>query len=295
MNPSSKVLKESFPVVCQVLPALEPGGMEQVALELVRYRCDVAGPERNVVFCTDSPGAWYHRLTVPAACGYRRIGAWGFDVRLVMRLVRFIRVNRVDVLHAHNARAGLYAGLAGRITGCRVVVTFHGEGVVSGHPTRFLLRIISRLADRVAVVSHRVGKRLEAQGLVPAGKIRVVLNGVDTRVFRPADNPVAIRAAVRSEPGFTAEHLLLGTAGRLSPEKDQAMLIRAVGRMVRVVDVTVCLMIAGEGSCRALLEQVVGSEGLGLVVRFCGQRDDMADWYRALDGFVMTSRTEGLP
>ena len=80
-----------------------------------------------------------------------------------------------------------------------------------------------------------------------------------------------------------------GTVGRLAPEKDQKLLIDA---LMPKLSAEVQLIIVGDGSERAALTQHArGSRFIHLV----GARKDVPRLLAALDVFVLSSRTEGLP
>ena len=53
--------------------------------------------------------------------------------------------------------------------------------------------------------------------------------------------------------------------------------------------------ICGNGSQLQWLQKKVNKWGLDSVIRFWGHREDIADYYRAADLFILPSKQEGLP
>ncbi|MBI2200671.1 MAG: glycosyltransferase, partial [Armatimonadetes bacterium] len=99
------------------------------------------------------------------------------DVRQV------IDFRKPDVVHANGDMAQVYVGKAGRARPAARV--WHVRDTAS--PVWLRRRLAAR-ADRIIAVSHSVEKALVSQG-IPAEKIRVVLNGIDTKPFESVPPP----------------------------------------------------------------------------------------------------------
>jgi glycosyltransferase involved in cell wall biosynthesis len=87
---------------------------------------------------------------------------------------------------------------------------------------------------------------------------------------------------------------LIGSVGRLSPEKGFAGLIQAVA-CLQQQGLPVDLWIAGEGPDRPHLAQQIQSCPHENSMRLLGQVSDLRPFYQAMDLFVLNSRREGLP
>ncbi len=120
--------------------------------------------------------------------------------------------------------------------------------------------------------------------------MRTIPNGIDLSRFHP---DAEARAAVRAELGVPADAFVVGTVGRLAPEKDQALLMRAVAPLL---DENLRLVIVGDGMERAALDAQAAA--LGERARFVhlpGARKDVPRFLAAFDVFALSSVTEGLP
>ena len=79
------------------------------------------------------------------------------------------------------------------------------------------LKIISPAhADRVIINSYVGARQAEARG-IPASRIIVIPNGIDTEKFGPS---VESRQAKRTALGYTPDDIVIGMVGRLDPVKD---------------------------------------------------------------------------
>ncbi|OLE50678.1 MAG: hypothetical protein AUI36_19015, partial [Cyanobacteria bacterium 13_1_40CM_2_61_4] len=119
-----------------------------------------------------------------------------------------------------------------------------------------------------------------------AADVRVVPLGTTPSRFRPSIDPASVRRQHRLEGGPW-----LLTVARLDFHKGIDTVIRALPA-IRDVFPTACYAVAGIGSRRAALEQLVAQLGLGDAVRLLGfvSDDALPALYNAADLFVLASR-----
>jgi len=207
------------------------------------------------------------------------------DWHCVDALRRLLIASGADVLHCHDYKSIVYGRLASDGLGVARVATLHGwlDGNLRLRLYRWLERRALRRFDRICAVSPAIRETLVAAGL-DERRVRRVDNGIDTARFRPAPLPLAPRG-----PG-----ILVGTAARLSPEKNLPMLVDAVAECRRR-GLPLRLDVIGDGAGRAALERQVARLGLGDAVRLRGELAQPERWYPTLDAFVLPSLTEGMP
>lgn len=265
--------------VVHLVTTLAIGGLEKVVLDLVRFGTSDLFSMR--VVCLDQSGVLEDRfadLGVPVDL----IGTEGSVPTRILRLARRLREWQPHVLHTHNPQAHLHGALAGRLARVPVVVqTKHGRDYLERAWLAWAGRFASRWTSQFVAVSEdaaSVARELEG---VPAGRVRVIHNGVDTSRFAPrAPKPVlAPKRAV--------------IVGRLSPVKDHATLLHAVRRVVDSVP-TFQLDIVGDGDIRPELEALRDSLGLCDRVHFHGYHADVSAFLAAADFFVLSSISEGV-
>jgi glycosyltransferase involved in cell wall biosynthesis len=146
-----------------------------------------------------------------------------------------------------------------------------------------------RCARRIVAVSRFVAESAIASGMPPE-LVEVIYDGVETP---PRPSPEDRRRA-RRPWNLPAENApLLGCVGYLLPEKNQALLVRALPK-VRARYPDCHLLLAGDGPCRADLERLARQTGVADSVQFAGIVNDVAQVYAALDIFVFPSFAEPL-
>jgi glycosyltransferase involved in cell wall biosynthesis len=128
--------------------------------------------------------------------------------------------------------------------------------------------------------------------------LTVVYNGVDVQAFRPCTDARAalrrklgLRESAESADDGREEPFVWLAVGRLEMVKDYPTLLKAMVNVPRPAR----LLIAGHGPLLGNLAHLSSRLGLGGRVRFLGYEPDISLWMQAADGFVLTSRWEGLP
>jgi glycosyltransferase involved in cell wall biosynthesis len=122
---------------------------------------------------------------------------------------------------------------------------------------------------------------------LPEQKCRVIYNGVDVVRFAPGQVDQS-RDELRKRLGLTPLDVIIGTVGRLQPEKNQLQLIAALQRLKVGFD-RLKLLIVGEGAERAELEARAAREGMCGRVLFAGRLDDVRPAVDLMDIFVLPS------
>jgi glycosyltransferase involved in cell wall biosynthesis len=213
------------------------------------------------------------------------------DAKSAQALSRFVRRNRIQIVHAHMARDyPLAAYAARRNPDAKLIVTRHVLFSLNR-----LHRITLSRAARIIAVSKAVAVQLRSDGTAPAEKISVVLNGIDTDRFVRAKTAFD-RKRFLAGWKLPADSLLVGTVGELTPLKGQEELLRAALKVVRQFP-NAHFVIAGIDHSRGdkhriRLEELIVELDLSTNVRLVGWLEDLAQLYCALNVFVSASHTE---
>lgn len=209
------------------------------------------------------------------------------DPRGWLRLLKWLRRNKPDVMHAHLPHAAWMARTVRLLVRVPVVVDTIHSSSTGGWWRRLFYWLTSSLPDRLIAVSRAAGEAHISAGMADEQRLTVIANGVDVEEWR-AD---AIgREILRGSLGLGDKFVWLA-AGRLEPVKDYPTLLRAFCK----VSGRACLVIAGCGTQRLELELLAERLGLGPRIRFLGFVTDVKRWMQAADGFILASRWEGLP
>ncbi|WP_333619212.1 glycosyltransferase family 4 protein [Dietzia sp.] len=174
-----------------------------------------------------------------------------------------------------------------------IVASTHGHevGWSMVPPARSVLRYIGDHCDAITYVSQYTRDRFAA-AFGPRARLIHQPGGVDTEVFRPEDDPEAIRRT-REEFGFGTGNAIL-CLSRLVPRKGQDTLIEALPRIRESVP-DARLVIAGGGPYRKKLEELAARKKVSEHVVFTGRIPDadVVRLHQAADVFAMPARTRG--
>lgn len=214
-----------------------------------------------------------------------------YDVLLCRQALQVVREHHVQILQSHGYKPALLAWLLRRFTGLPWIAFSHGYTSENRRMTvynRLDLWLLKR-ADRIVAVSGAMQRSLEQAG-VPHGRLRVIYNAVDPAEYAVHRDGTWFRAHCRAGAG----DLLVGVIGRLSPEKGQAIFVRAFKDVVRAVPRAKAVMV-GDGPERPALQAAVEDAALQDRIVFAGYQCEMTAVYSALDLVVIPSLSEGLP
>jgi glycosyltransferase involved in cell wall biosynthesis len=273
--------------VLHVITGLDVGGAElqlDAVLQHTRHDADVV--------TLYNPGPVAERLTGHGVSvrdlGMRR----NTELGALRRLYRIIRQGRYDVVHAHLYRAQIYARPAARLARTPVIVTTehsigetHIERRKMSTSVRALYLASELTSDATIAVADVVRERLVRWG-VPERKITVIPNGLD---FGGLRFDPARRAEVRAQFGLDPSAYVIGTLGRLDPNKRIDLAIEAAAPLLND---QAKMLIIGRGEEMERLQGVAARLGVADHVIFGGYQADMTAMLSAFDLNLTTSLQE---
>lgn len=196
-----------------------------------------------------------------------------------------------DVLHSHSG-VWYKGSLAARMAGVpRIVHTEHGRARPDPWQHRLVDGLAARRTDAVVAVSEALSGQLQRTLRVPARKLVLIRNGVDTAVYRPIPDT----GAVRRELGIPSTARIIGSIGRLESIKGYDVMVEAFSLLQKRLNGVEApfLVVGGEGADRARLDALVEARGLKGKAFLLGWRDDVHDLQSCFTLFTMSSRSEG--
>ena len=274
--------------IAHVLSSFGMGGQERVALDLATWQRK-RGHRVIAISIAPEPEGPLAELFRAAGVRAETMPKYsGLDASLPVRLAALLNGEKVDVVHTHNPHAMIYGAPAASLVRAKSVHTKHGMNPDAARRL-WLRRTAATLVDAYVAVTPALAKVAVERAECDPGRIHVIPNGIDVTRFAPNAES---RARVRQELGIPGDSWLVGSVGRLAPEKDQALLIRA---MAPLLDERRQLMLVGDGPERAALEKACTETWRAEYCHLIGARSDAAPYIAAMDAFVLSSRTEGLP
>jgi glycosyltransferase involved in cell wall biosynthesis len=216
--------------------------------------------------------------------GLRPLGALTYMITLGIYLL--LHKGDYDIIHVHQALHPAFVSVlvAKQFLGKPVIVKTASSGMTSDINQlkrvplgSFQLRYLLKNMECLIAVSKAGGKEFNDIGF-PESQIEHIPNGV----VLPCDG--------KTNHGYVKRVI---TTARLSKEKGIDILLRAWTHVVRQ-EKGIKLIIVGDGSLAEALKKLCCSLGLAESVEFTGMVQNVTEYLRNADLFVLPSRTEGL-
>jgi glycosyltransferase involved in cell wall biosynthesis len=271
--------------VLQLVDTLEMGGAERVAVNLAnalprdRYRISLGTTRR------DGPLA---DLVAADVTRLRMNRRGRFDTRGLAALVRFVRAEQVDLVHAHGT-AVFAAQLAARLSRQPAIVWHdHFGRYAVEERSRVLYRMATSGVAGVITVNHPLADWARQQLRIDPARVWYVPNFVTMASGGVATPPADL-------PGSPETRLVC--VGNFRPQKDHLTLVAAMERVAAAVP-SAHLLLVGElsdSACGRAVRQEIERRRLTAHVTVLGQRRDVPAILHACAIGVLSSSSEGLP
>ena len=208
----------------------------------------------------------------------------------------FMRLQQeFDLFHFHLSGANCIAKPLAAFMGNQPRI-FHdhasGNLQFRGMSSMLMDAIVNRFSSHTIAVAPEVKNFLVNYEAFSPDDITVIPNGVNTTLFRPC-TPLEKKEA-REFFGLHETDCLIGTIGRLAAVKNQKLFLKAAQKAIQS-GLKATFLLAGSGPEEQMLRQLAVELRITEHVKFLGQVEERALFYRALDRFALTSLHEGLP
>jgi glycosyltransferase involved in cell wall biosynthesis len=282
------------PVIAFVIDSLSSGGAQRQLVELA-VALKRRGRFEPVVFVYYDHAFFAPRLReagVPIVI-VERSGSRdpGFPIRLRMAL----RAHNVSLVHAFLFTPACWAWLATRLMRSRrptLVPAQRDSFVARTWMERQLQRLVYRSSEFVTTNAEPVAQLLETEIGVARERVRYLPNGIDLARWDTAQNDAC---PLPLEPG----RFHIGLIGGLRPQKNHALLFRALARVPEALRQDWRVWCVGDESsgseaARRIRSEVEGS-ALADIVRIEPAVANVSALFARLDAVVLTSTHEGFP
>jgi glycosyltransferase involved in cell wall biosynthesis len=208
----------------------------------------------------------------------------------ILRLARFLRRERFDVVHAHDLWSNLLAIPAARLARVPVIISSRRDLAHLAWYTprrRKFLRYLQSLSSAVLVNSGQIRDQLVREDGFCPESIRVVHNGIDPDRFS-----VLVSERARLFPGTENCTLIVCTGNMHTDVKGHPTLIEAARSICSRFPHAKFILI-GDGRRRAEFESKVSELGLQPNFLFLGSRQNVSEILACCDMAVLPSQAEG--
>ena len=277
--------------VLHILDSLNRGGVEMLTLDVCR---NAKQNGLDLVFAATGGGTLEADFSSSGVEFYRFRRRLPIDPLLVTKLRRLIKNEKIDVVHTHQAVAGIHVYLATLGTETKNILSF--QGLYSGLKERSTMNfLIPRMSANISCSNGLLEWLVESEKVDVANNFHVIYNGVDTKRLENTGD------SLRQELNLPDDALLFGMVAHFysAPRKDQITLCRAFAKIADELPNAHLILVGGtETGGEEKYNQCVTicrEAGLSGRVHFLGRRDDLANVVNSLDIYVFSSLHEGLP
>jgi glycosyltransferase involved in cell wall biosynthesis len=288
--------------ILYVLNSGNPGGMEKHVLELAVGM--QSRKHKVVVMCPSGPVvAWFTRNGIPVILDGMRSD---IDILFIRRLARYLRMEKIEVIHAHELKAVVNSLIAAAIVGTEVRVS-HTHTPITEWKIGPLKKVFDIALDtfmvnvygssEIALTESR--KAIKLREGIRESKLAVIPNALDTAGFDITKKQrQEFRKEIRARHGIPKDAFVFGNISRMTPEKGHFVLLRAFGEFDSAFSGkkhNYHLLLAGGGALQSHLEmaaqKLAGSDRVTLTGVF--SQEDLVKYYSAFDSFIFPSLAEG--
>ena len=271
------------------------GGAEGVLLRIPkllpkdRYRCTIG------TFRLRLSSAVRDQLPCPVReFPVKRVFGMG-ALKSALDLKRFIRSERVQIVHTFFESADLLGGLVAKLSGVPVVISSRRDmGILRSAKHHIAYRLMSPLFNQVQAVSGAVREQTIRADRIDPNKVVTIPNGIEIEKLAAAN----ASAALRDELSLEDASPLIVTVGHIRRVKGYDMLLRTAEEVCRVHPKAIFLIVGSvqEPDCYRDLRDLVRQLDLERNVRFLGKMENDSVWslLKLCDVFCQPSRSEGM-
>ncbi|AZZ92999.1 glycosyltransferase [Hahella sp. KA22] len=272
--------------VLHIIDTTGPGGAETVFIQLIR-NLSKDKYQHHVILRGEG---WVADQVRESGIEPVFIDSKGsFNLGYAWALVRFIRSNKIDVIHAHLMGSNVYGALVAILTRKPMIATFHG-GVDVAKQERLLnlkFKVISLGADSIICVSKKLEEELKLRGELEVSKLKLIYNGVDPNQFSRKG------VTLKSELGLPEDAIVVLSVGNIRPAKGYEYLVDAAAKMKGAHEYHFVVVGHQKKSLYDELLKRIDSHGGVPHLHFLGFRSDVKDIMGQADIFLLTSTSEG--
>jgi glycosyltransferase involved in cell wall biosynthesis len=269
----------------------ELGGAERVLFKMIRllpeelFRCSLVTFRTNGEIDIGEIGCPVYVLPL------RKTYDWSAG-KVAREIYRFIKREKVSIVHTFFETSDLWAGPIAKISGCPVLISSRRDlGILRSRKHRMGYKFLKGLYDCVLTVSPQVKEFCIEQDGVDPLRVRTLFSGLDMECVARAQD----RAVMRRQLGIGEEVPVITSVGNIRKVKGIDVLLQAADLVCRKYPNALFLVVgrrSEEEHCREL-ENKVSSLGLTANFRMLGSREDVFSILCMSDIFCLPSRSEG--
>lgn len=222
--------KKEEPVVLQVLPELNQGGVELGTIEIASEL-----QKRGIKNFVASEGGRMEgalerlkvkHFTLPLKT--KNIFKMWFNS---LRLAKIIKENGITIVHARSRAPAWSAYWAAKKCGVHYMTTFHGTYGLGPHGIKKIYNQVMTFGERVIAISNHIKEHIIKNYGTDENKIRLIARCVNMENFDVENTSAERMIKFLEENNIPADKPLVTLIGRLTNWKGQKLLIEALSKI----------------------------------------------------------------
>ena len=272
--------------ILHAIDVAETGGAETVFIQLIG---NLDRTKFTPIVVLPSKGWIYEQLTKLDIKPIIINMEGTLNTQYLRSLIRIIRKNNIKLIHSHLFGSNIYCSIAGLITRTPVVSTFHGSiDVAEDEKFLFAKRTLLKLGTKkVVFVSHYLKQILTKRLKLNKNICAVVYNGIKSENYQQKAS-VDYREVLK----INNDSKFISLVGNVNHAKAYDVLIRTAAKLK---DDNFTFVIAGDTSDPIFseLKSLIKENNLSDTVKFIGFIDNINDFIKSSDIYLLCSRDEG--
>jgi len=218
------------PVVLQVLPEMNHGGVELGTVEIASG-CQERGIKN---FVASAGGRMVYDLQRIKVCHFELPLKTKNIFKMYLnskRLAKIIRDNGINIVHARSRAPAWSAYWAAKKTGATFLTTYHGTYGLGFLKLKKLYNRVMTYGKLVIAISEHIKQHIMSEYKVPEDKIRLIHRCVNLDNFSPEKVSQERIIKTISDFNIPEDKPIISLIGRVTPWKGQELLIEALSRL----------------------------------------------------------------
>lgn len=278
--------------VAQIVGKMVSGGVEAVVMNYYR---NIDKNKIQFDFFADSDSTNIPRSEIESLGGKVVIIPPYQDLKhYIPEMIDRFRLGNYKIVHSHINTLSVFPLYAAKKASVPIRIAHNhstaGKGETKKNILKYMLRPFGRMfPTNLAACTKYAGEWMWGKKAYANGEITIFNNAINIDMFKRNN---AARDRIRNELGIS-DKFVLGHVGRFCYQKNQEFLIDILAEVKKKKHDAV-LMFVGAGNTMDMVLSKAEKMGLKDSVLFLGIKDDVADYYSAMDIFILPSRYEGL-
>lgn len=224
------------------------------------------------------------------------------DIKSIIDMVKLLKKEKYEIVHTHNAKAGLIGRIAAKIAGVPVIIhTSHGLPFFEGQ-NKIKYTIFKNLELFGLKISDYFGSQNEEdlnimRKYAPNEKLFYEGNGVDVdkmdEIYKSISNEDIQN--VKNELNIPEDNIVMLMGARFESVKNHDLLLSSLGLLKKKGINNFTCMLAGQGELEQQIRNKVKEMDLEENIIFLGYRKDIYKFIKLADIVALTSLKEGIP